>query len=45
MNGQIYNTPRYSQLGGLTGASKTTGKGGGKDGLSLEKGLTGRKVI
>jgi hypothetical protein len=44
-NGQIYNTPRFSQLGGLTGASKASHKEGGKSGIALEKSITGRKVI
>ncbi len=39
-NGQIINTPRYSQFGGLSGASKT----GGKNMMHVEK-PGGKKVI
>ena len=40
-NGQITNTPRYSQMGGLTGPTKA----GGKNKMTLEKTMVGRKVI
>jgi hypothetical protein len=42
-NGQIVNTPRYSQLGGLSSASKVS-----KNGMTLEKQVgskTSRRVI
>ena len=40
-NGQIINTPRYSQLGGLSSA----GKGGFKNGLNIKLPGDGKKVI
>ena len=39
-NGQIHNTPRFSQFGGLSSASKLS-----KNNMSLEKTLTAKKVI
>lgn len=42
-NGQITNTPRYSQFGGLSGATKMS-----KNNMNLEKSVgsqTSRKVI
>jgi hypothetical protein len=40
MNGQIYNTPRYATLGGLTGPGKLS-----KNKMSVSKPGDGRKVI
>lgn len=39
-NGQIVNTPRFSQMGGLNGAGKYT-----KNKMNLERQMTGKKVI
>ena len=39
-NGQIVNTPRFSQLGGLSSANKSS-----KNNMTLEKQMKGRKVI
>lgn len=39
-HGQIHNTPRYSEFGGLDGANKVS-----KNKMSLEKQLTAKKVI
>lgn len=39
-NGQITNTPRFSQMGGLSSANKVS-----KNKMALEKQMTGRKVI
>ena len=39
-NGQIHNTPRFSQFGGLSSAGKLS-----KNQMSLEKTLTAKKVI
>jgi len=39
-NGVVINTPRYSQLGGLSGATKT-----GFQGMKVEKPADGKKVI
>ena len=39
-NGVVTNTPRYSQFGGLTGASKV-----GKSGMQVKKPGDGKKVI
>jgi hypothetical protein len=42
-NGQIYNTPRYAEFGGLSGPTKYS-----KNQMTLEKqpsAKTGRKVI
>jgi len=39
-NGQIPNTPRFSQFGGLSSAGKLS-----KNQMSLEKTLTAKKVI
>lgn len=41
-NGQVVNTPRYSQFGGLSGASKTGAKSGN---MSLSKPGDTKKVI
>jgi hypothetical protein len=40
MNGQIYNTPRYAPLGGLSGASKVS-----KNRMAVNKPGDGKKVI
>lgn len=40
-NGQIHNTPRFSQMGGLSGASKT----GGRNKMTLGKPGDTKKVI
>ena len=40
-NGQIINTPRYSQLGGLKNAGAT----GGKNKMQVQKPADGKKVI
>lgn len=40
-NGQIYNTPRYSEMGGLTSPAKT----GPKNKMTLSKPGDGKKVI
>jgi hypothetical protein len=40
MNGQICNTPRFSQFGGLNSAGKLS-----KNKMSLEKNITAKKVI
>lgn len=39
-NGQITNTPRFSQFGGLNSANKVS-----KNKMALEKQMVGRKVI
>ena len=39
-NGQIVNTPRYSQMGGLSGPGKFS-----KNKMTLERQMTGKKVI
>jgi hypothetical protein len=39
-NGQVVNTPRFSQLGGLSSANKVS-----KNNMTLEKQMKGRKVI
>jgi hypothetical protein len=39
-NGQIVNTPRFEQFGGLSSANKVS-----KNGMTLEKQMKGRKVI
>jgi hypothetical protein len=39
-NGVVTNTPRYSQFGGLNGASKV-----GKAGMQVKKPGDGKKVI
>jgi hypothetical protein len=39
-NGQIVNTPRYSEFGGLNGAGKYS-----KNKMALERQMTGKKVI
>ena len=39
-HGQITNTPRFSQFGGLDAAGKVN-----KSKMPLESGLTGKKVI
>jgi hypothetical protein len=39
-NGQIVNTPRFSQFGGLNSATKVS-----KNAMTLEKQMKGRKVI
>lgn len=39
-NGQIVNTPRFSQFGGLSTAGKMS-----KNKMNLEKQMTGKKVI
>ena len=39
-NGQIHNTPRFSQFGGLNSAGKLS-----KSQMALEKTLTAKKVI
>lgn len=39
-NGQITNTPRFSQFGGLNSANKVS-----KNKMTLEKQMVGRKVI
>jgi len=41
MNGQIVNTPRFSRLGGLDGASKA----GSKNKMSIKPPGDGKKVI
>jgi hypothetical protein len=40
MNGTIYNTPRYAQLGGLTGGNKIS-----KNRMAVNKPADGKKVI
>lgn len=40
-NGQVVNTPRYAQMGGLSGATKT----GGKNKMNLSKPGDTKKVI
>ena len=40
-NGQIVNTPRFSQFGGLNAASAT----GGKNKMQVQKPADGKKVI
>ena len=40
-HGQVTNTPRFSQLGGLNGPTKT----GPKNKMNVEKPGDGRKVI
>ena len=39
-NGQIVNTPRFAELGGLSGAAKV-----GKGGMAVQKPGDGKKVI
>jgi len=39
-NGVVTNTPRYSQLGGLNGASKVS-----KNGMQVKKPCDGKRVI
>jgi hypothetical protein len=41
VNGQIVNTPRFAQLGGLSGASKT----GPKNMMSVKPPGDGKKII
>jgi len=40
-NGQVINTPRFSQFGGLSGSNKT----GGKNAMNLSKPGDTKKVI
>lgn len=39
-NGQIVNTPRFSEFGGLSGPGKYS-----KNKMNLERQMTGKKVI